>query len=137
MEAALMALALFALPVISFVALFAGLNWLTGGDPPRPLQPLLAARQHQARRRHVEPEPLPTVLLGLELRRIAADVHRIETGCQPHRAARLEAAMAAYDTVLLQLAVSNDVPTPPHRPPLSARSRLEVETGLVSSGVDW
>ncbi|MGL5818857.1 MAG: hypothetical protein ACRCYR_14915 [Phycicoccus sp.] len=136
MEAALMALALFAVPVISFVALGAGLNWLTGGDPPRPLRPVLAVCQRRQERRR-RSEPLPTVLLGLELRRIAADVRRIETGCQPHRAARLEAALAAYDTVLLQLAVSNDVPTPPHRPPLSARSRLEVETGLVSSGVDW
>lgn len=139
MRAALQAAALIALPGAFFILLFQCLNWATGGEPPRLLRPLAAGAARLTARipwRRRE-EPLPDVLLALELRRMAAEVRRVEEGCQPHRAERLRAAMTAYDLVLLELAANNDVPTPPTRPPLTHRDRFEVETGLMSCGVDW
>ena len=87
--------------------------------------------------RRRRPEPVPPVLLVLELRRLAAEVQRIEVSVQPHRAARLAAALAAYDHVLVQLCGHAEVPTPIGLLPLDPRDRLGLETELVASGVDW
>jgi hypothetical protein len=45
--------------------------------------------------------------------------------------------LAAYDHVLLQLCRHADVPAPGGRPPLAARTRLDLEAELVATGVDW
>jgi hypothetical protein len=122
-----------------FVVQSEGLRWLCEGEPPRALRPLdtrlrrLAAAARGRRRT----EPLPQVLLALELRRLSAEVRTVEAGRQPHRAARLNAALAAYDRVLLELCESVDVPAPHGLPPLSAHARLDLETELLASGVDW
>jgi hypothetical protein len=141
MWAALLGVGLLALPGLSLGLVAAGLRWLTGAGPPRVFRPFVAfAERHPVRlpwRHRSRPQPLPDILLVLELRRMAAEVRRVEDGVQPHRAARLRAVMAAYDHVLLELAAVSHVPAPVGQVPLSQRARLEVETALVSSGVDW
>ncbi len=146
-----MAMLLIALPGAVYLVGFEGLRWLAGGRPPRLLR---SARRpvrwcgarlaglvdglervgFVARRR---PEPVPAVLLALELRRLAAEVRRIEEACQPHPAARLAAGRAAYDHVLVQLCTHADVPTPIGLLPLDPRARLGLEAELVASGIDW
>ncbi|MEO6789714.1 MAG: hypothetical protein ABI249_08320 [Ornithinibacter sp.] len=140
MWAALLLVCFLVVPGIWFVAQCEVIRWLSEGETPRLLRPL--ARRVGSVRRALgwEPrvqEPLPDILLALELRRLAAEVRRVEEGTQPHPAARRQAALAAYDRVLLQLCETADLPTACGLPPLSARRRLELETGLVSSGVDW
>lgn len=140
MWAALLLVCFLAVPGIWFVAQCEALRWLSEGETPRLLRPL-ARRVGVARRAlgwgpRVD-EPLPDILLTLELRRLAAEIRRVEEGVQPHPAARRQAALAAYDRVLIQLCETADLPTARGLPPLSARHRLELETGLVSSGVDW
>ncbi len=82
-------------------------------------------------------DPLPPVLLVLELRRLGALVRQIDSDGQPHPAARLAAARAAYDHVLVQLCGHAEVPTPIGLLPLDPRDRLVLETQLAGSGVDW
>lgn len=158
-----MAVGLVALPGLVYVLGFEGLRWLAGGERPRVVGlvartcrragagvagrfgPVRTAAAGQVldglervgfvtRRRQ---EPVPTVLLVLELRRLAAEVRRIEVSDQPHPAARLAAAYAAYDHVLVQLCTEADVPTPIGLLPLDPRARLGLEADLVASGVDW
>ncbi|GGL41833.1 hypothetical protein GCM10012283_25560 [Phycicoccus endophyticus] len=83
------------------------------------------------------PEPLPAVLLALELARLAEQVRRTEADGQPHPAARLAAARAAYDHVLVQLCAHAQVPAPVGRLPLDPRVRLGLETDLVAAGMAW
>jgi hypothetical protein len=138
MMAALWVVGLVVVPGALFVAQCEGIRWISG-DVPRALRPVATALERAVRlvrpRRAVE--PVPPVLLTLELRRLAAEVRRIEEGCQPHRAARLAAALGAYDRVLLELCATADVPAPRGLPPLSPHARLDLETDLGASGVDW
>lgn len=151
MRAALMAALLVVLPGAVYVIGFEGLRWLAGGPPPRVLQAAGRGLRRAAARlggladgleqvgliaRH-RPEPVPTVLLVLELRRLAVEVRRIETAGQPHPAARITAALAAYDHVLVQLCTRAEVPTPIGLLPLDPRDRVGLEAELVASGVEW
>ncbi len=138
MRAALAVVGIVVVPGLLFVAQCEGIRWLSDG-PPRVLRPLTSrlGRLGDLVRRRRPAEPVPTVLLALELRRLAAEVRRIEEGRQPHRAARLAAALAAYDRVLLELCEHAEVPAPRGLPPLSSHARLDLETDLVASGVDW
>lgn len=122
-----------------FVVQSEGLRWLCEGEPPRALRSLdgRLRRLIRAVRWRRRTEPVPQVLLALELRRLSAEVRSVEAGRQPHRAARLDAALAAYDRVLLELCETVDVPAPNGLPPLSAHARLDLETELLASGVDW
>lgn len=150
-----MAMLLIALPGAAYVVGIEVIRWFGGGEAPRAFDRLrrpgarLAARISSAgagvldglervglARRH-RPEPVPSVLLALELRRLGAEVRRIEAGDQPHRAARLAAALAAYDHVLVQLCAQARVPTPTGLLPLHPRHRLDLEADLVASGLDW
>ncbi len=147
MRAALWTGILVVLPGFWFLAQGAALNWFTGGDPPRLLRPLArrvsprAERLRLWRRRVLGrpvPQPLPPVLIGLELRRLELEIRRVEEGDAPHQAARLRAVLAAYDQLLLQLCERVDVPT--HDvglPPLHSRQRLTLEAELVAAGHDW
>ncbi|MBM6405472.1 hypothetical protein JQN72_14595 [Phycicoccus sp. CSK15P-2] len=156
MRATLAVLCLVLLPGAAYVVVFEGLRWFGEGDAPRLLRPVVR-RAHRAVRRAAasveglldglervglvrrtpRPEPVPTVLLVLELRRLAAQVCAIEAAGQPHQAARLAAALAAYDHVLVELCGRADLRVPIGLLPLDPRHRLALETDLVASGVDW
>ncbi len=139
MRAALWAVLVVVTPWAVCVAQVEALRWLSEGRVPRPLRPLVrgATRLRRTLRRRPPAEPVPPVLLALELRRLAAEVRRIEGDRQPHRAARIAAALAAYDRVLLELCEHAEVPAPRGLPPLSSHARLHLEADLVASGVDW
>jgi len=146
-RAALMTVGLVALPGIWVFAQGEALNWFIDGRPPRLLRPLATRlRPHAERvsawRRRVlgrpQPQPLPPVLIGLELRRLEREIRRVEEGDAPHQAARLRAVLAAYDQLLIQLCERVDVPTDDvGLPPLPSRERLTLEAELVAAGHDW
>ena len=112
MRAALWTVFLVVLPGLWFFASGEALAWFCEGEPPRVLRPLirrlrphgerLRAWHRRAMRRPV-PQPLPPVLIGLELRRLELEIRRVEDGDAPRQAARLRAVLAAYDQLLLEL----------------------------------
>ena len=77
------------------------------------------------------------MLITLELRRLEAEIRRVEESDAPHRAARLRAVVAAYDQLLLQLCESLGVETHVGLPPLPSGERLALEAELVAAGHDW
>lgn len=88
--------------------------------------------------RQREPEqPLPPVLLGLELARMAEHLRRVEDGDQPWKAERLAASTLAYDLVLRDYCRSVDLPVPEGRGSLSRSQRFEMESALITHGHDW
>jgi hypothetical protein len=147
MAAALWTMFLVALPGAFFFAQGGALTWFTGGEPPRLLRPLVVrlrppVERLNARRRRMlgrpEPQPIPPVLITLELRRLEGEIRRVENGDAPHQAARLRAVLAAYDQLLIQLCQQVEVPTDDvSLPPLPSRQRLTLEAELVAAGHDW
>ncbi len=147
MRAALWTGVLVVLPGAWFLAQGAALNWFTGGDTPRLLRPLArwlgphAERLRLWRRRVLGrpvPQPMPPVLIALELRRLEVEIRRVEEGDAPHQAARLRAVLAAYDQLLIQLCQQVQVPTDGlGLPPLHSRERVTLEAELVAAGHDW
>ncbi|HET6966779.1 MAG TPA: hypothetical protein VFI44_00815 [Ornithinibacter sp.] len=137
MRAALTLGVLIALPGAWFVAQGEVLRWLGDGDPPRVLRPLAARVSDWRDRRRPPPTELPPVLITLELRRIEAEIRRVEASDAPHRAARLRAVVAAYDQLLLQLCESLGVETHVGLPPLPSGQRLALEAELVAAGHEW
>ena len=147
MRATLGTLFLVTLPGLWFFAQGEALTWFTEGEPPRLLRPLarrLRPRAERLRlwRRRVmgkpAPQPLPPVLIGLELRRLEIEIRRVEEGDAPHQAARLRAVLAAYDQLLIQLCQRVDVPTDDvGLPPLPSRERVTLEAELVAAGQEW
>lgn len=121
--------------------LVAGLvAWFCGGRPPVLLRPLvrwaepLVARL-PGRRRH--PDPLPPVLLELELRRLAEGVQLAADSCQPAKAERLQAWTGAYDLALVDYCGSLGLVPAGCRAPLSAGERFDLESRLIGAGYDW
>lgn len=90
-----------------------------------------------AMRRRLPEEPLPPVLLGLELSRMAEHLRRVEEGDQPWKAERLAASTLAYDLVLRDYCRSVDLPVPEGRGSLSRSQRFELESALITHGHDW
>jgi len=113
------------------------LDWLTTDRPPRLLRaPIGWLGEHLRRHRRLH-EPLPPVLLALELRRLTVEIRKVEEGNQPAKAARLAASTSAYDYVLLEYCRSLDVPVPAERAPLTANQRFTAEEALIGAGHDW
>ena len=146
MRAALLLGFLIVLPGLWFFVTGEGLRWFAEGERPRLLRPLLArldphlVRLDKARRRLLgrrDPEPVPPVLITLELRRLEREIRKVEAGDAPHQAARLRAVLAAYDQLLLELCERVDLPTDVGMPPLPSRDRLAIEAELVAAGHDW
>lgn len=130
---------MFAMPWVTIYLVLSGVIWFIDGKPPWFLRPLAGPTRRLVERLRppsTTPE-LPEVFLVLELRRLAAEVRRVDQGDQPHRAARVAAAHAAYDRVLLELCGRAGVPTPTGLPPLSSHARLDLEADLVATGIDW
>ena len=82
-------------------------------------------------------EPLPPVLLALELARLAEHVREVEAGNQPWKAERLAASTLAYDLALRDYCRSVDLPVPEGRGSLSRSERFEMESALLAHGHDW
>lgn len=125
--------------LLMLVVVMSSLGWNSVDDVPKLLRPLARAgtRVRSAFVPRPTSEPLPLVLLSLELARLAEGVQRAAASNQPHQAARLAAAQAAYDQVLLEICRLVDLPTPTSLTPLHHSIRLEIESQLVSSGVEW
>ncbi len=117
------------------IVLFA---WLVSGESPRLVRrPVEWLARRSAWRRRRTSEPLPPVLLGLELRRLGGEIVRVENGNQPAKASRLAACTGAYDYVLLEYCRSLDIPVPSERGPLTPRQRFDAETALIGAGHEW
>ena len=111
------------------------LGWLLEGTTPRPLR-FVGGRLALRRGRPVS-APTPSVLLELELTRIAERIQQEYAGCQPAKAERLRGWVIAYDRVLLELCEHSGI-TPPNRGlPLSYAQRFDLEHALVGSGRSW
>ena len=90
-----------------------------------------------ALRERPKKEPLPPVLLALELARLAEHVREVEAGNQPWKAERLAASTLAYDLALRDYCRSVDLPVPEGRGSLSRSERFEMESALITHGHDW
>ncbi|SDO67660.1 hypothetical protein SAMN04489867_0299 [Pedococcus dokdonensis] len=123
--------------VLVIGTLVSGVRWLTTGRPPRILRP--AIRRLQARRdlRRPVPEPIPPILLAMELSRLAAHIRRVEAGDQPRKAERLMAARLAYDHALRDYCRAVDIPVPTAIFGLSREQRFHMESALIGAGHDW
>jgi hypothetical protein len=83
------------------------------------------------------PEPVPPVLLALDLSRLADHVRRVEESDLPSKAERLMAARLAYDHVLRDYCRAVDIPTPPAVRGLSHEQRFDMESRLIGAGHEW
>lgn len=136
MVAALCLVACLVVPLLFFGAQSMLLDWLVTDEPPAGLRrPVRWLGRHLRHRRGRE--PLPPVLLALELRRLAVEIRKVEDGNQPAKAARLAASRSAYDYVLLEYCRSLDVTVPADHAPLTDHQRFSVEEALIGAGHDW
>lgn len=116
---------------------FLAARWLNTGRPPARLSTAIEWVTARVRRRRPAPEPLPPVLLGLELRRMIEAYRRVDEGDQPSKAERLAVCRLAYDQVLRDYCRSVDIEVPPGHGALSPEQRFALETALISAGYDW
>lgn len=117
--------------------LLSGVRWLTTGQPPRLIAPALARAQAWRDARRPQPEPLPPVLLALELGRLAGHVRFVEDSDLPNKAERLMAARLAYDHALRDYCRAVDIPVPRAIRGLSREQRFHMESALIGAGHDW
>ena len=117
--------------------LVSGVRWLTSGQPPRLLRPTVARAQTWRASRRPVPEPIPPILLAMELSRLAAHIRRVEGGDQPRKAERLMAARLAYDHALRDYCRAVDIPVPTAIRGLSREQRFHMESALIGAGHDW
>jgi hypothetical protein len=120
-----------------FSMTFRALEWAATGKPPKALAATSARVRRLRERRRPQPEPMPAALLGLELRRLGAEVRRIDASDLPAKAMRLRACTAAYDYVLLECCRRLEVPVPGERTPLTQDERFSAESSLVAAGFSW
>jgi hypothetical protein len=123
--------------VLVMGSLVSGVRWLTSGQPPRVLQPAVASFQTRRAARRPAPEPIPPILLAMELSRLAAHIRRVESGDQPRKAERLMAARLAYDHALRDYCRAVDIPVPQAIRGLSREQRFHMESALIGAGHDW
>jgi hypothetical protein len=80
----------------------------------------------------------PTIeRLAEDLRRISAEIERVQLVDPPYKMTRLRAAVAAYDDTLLTCCRTLGVRPPRDRGPLDARERLDAEVALLQEGLTW
>ena len=105
-------------------------DWFVGGEPPPYLRSL-------ARHPRPAPEPLPLVAEELELTRLSRELTRVRDARQPGLSVRVRAVTMAYDEALLRCAARVGVGAPQEPPPLPDGARFDLETTLMSRGVNW
>ncbi len=116
---------------------YAAARWALSGRAPFPFRTLAAHLDDWRDERKPRPEPIPPVLLGLELRRLGEEVRRIADSDLPAKSVRIAACTAAYDDVLIQACRRIGVDEPQGPVPLRPRQRFEAESALVAAGFDW
>ncbi|MDE9365855.1 hypothetical protein PZ938_09595 [Luteipulveratus sp. YIM 133132] len=100
------------------------------GETPWP-----RSRSTQAPQAPVVPHP-PLERLVADLRRLDAEIARLELSAQPARVRRMEAVALAYDDTLRSCCVALEVPLP-SGDRLDAAERLQVEADLAQAGLVW
>jgi hypothetical protein len=123
--------------VLVIGSLVTGVRWATTGQPPRLVRPLVRRLQARRDRRRPLPEPIPPILLAMELSRLAAHIRRVESGDQPRKAERLMSARLAYDHALRDYCRAVNIPVPTAIRGLSREQRFEMESALIGAGHDW
>ena len=118
-------------------ALVSGVRWLTTGRPPRLLRPTVLRVETWRTSRRPAVEPIPPVLLALELSRLAAHIRHVEESNLPRKAERLMAARLAYDHALRDYCRAVDIPVPTAIRGLSREQRFHMESALIGAGHDW
>jgi hypothetical protein len=118
-------------------SLASAVRWLTGGGPPRVLRPVVRRVEAWLAARRPEPEPIPPVLLALELSRLAAHVRYVDQSNHPNKAERLMAARLAYDHALRDYCRAVDIPAPRGIRGLSREQRFDMESALIGAGHEW
>ena|SRR6476661_4353769 len=118
-------------------ALVGGARWLGSGQPPRYLRPVVDRAQAWLDARRPVPEPIPPVLLALELSRLARHVRTVEESDLPRKAERLMAARLAYDHALRDYCRAVDIPVPMAIRGLSREQRFDMESALIGAGHEW
>jgi hypothetical protein len=88
-------------------------------------------------RRRPAPEPVPPVLLALDLSRLADHVRHVEASDLPSKAERLMAARLAYDHALRDYCRALDIPVPTAIRGLSHEQRFDMESRLIGAGHEW
>lgn len=123
--------------LVVFYTALSALFWAVTGRPRWPFVGLARLVEASRERRRIPREPMPPALLGLELRRLGAEVQRIDASDLPAKAMRLRACTAAYDYVLLECCRSMEVPVPESRTPLTRDQRFTAESELLAAGFSW
>ena len=114
-----------------------GLRWWNTGEAPRVLRPAVDRAQAWLDGRRPAPEPIPPILLALELSRLAAHVRYVEESDLPRKAERLMAARLAYDHALRDYCRAVDIPVPTAIRGLSREQRFDMESALIGAGHEW
>ena len=132
---------MFGVTLAAIVAMLMGvgaiLEWSATGRVPRAMRPVVALVDAVRSRLRPPPEPIPPILYSLELRRISAELARVESDNQFAKANRVNACRWAYDRVLLDYCRAVDVPVMTDVVPLTSAQRLDLETELIGAGHDW
>jgi hypothetical protein len=114
-----------------------GVRWVARGRPPRVVRPVVRRVEAWRDSRRPPPEPIPPILLALELSRIAAHVRYVDGTDAPNKAERLMAARLAYDHALRDYCRAVDIPVPPAIRGLSKEQRFHMESALIGAGHEW
>jgi len=114
-----------------------GINWAVTGQAPRTLRPALDRLDAWMAARRPRPEPIPPVLLALELDRLARHVRFVDESDMPNKAERLTAARLAYDHALRDYCRAVDIPVPTAIRGLSREQRFDMESALIGAGHEW
>jgi hypothetical protein len=114
-----------------------GIRWAVMGEAPPLLRPVVDRGQAWLASRRAAPEPIPPVLLALELDRLARHVRYVDQSDLPNKAERLMAARLAYDHALRDYCRAVDIPVPPAIRGLSREQRFHMESALIGAGHEW
>lgn len=118
-------------------AIVSGTRWLTSGQPPRLLRPAVDRVVARLDARRPLPEPIPPILLALELSRLAQHVRFVDESDLPRKAERLMAARLAYDHALRDYCRAVDIDVPRAIRGLSREQRFDMESALIGAGHEW